>query len=92
MNRASAELFAARVLDWLAADHARIGSFLTASGLAPNDLRAAADAPDFLLAVLDFLMGDEALLLDCCNDLALPATTPAAARAALPGGEQVHWT
>jgi hypothetical protein len=92
MNRPVAEAFAAQVLGWLANDPGRIGAFLSATGLAPSDLRAAADAPDFLLAVIDFLMGDEALLLDCCAALGVPATTPASARAWLPGGEQVHWT
>jgi len=92
MNRPLAETFAAQVLDWLAGDHARIGAFLGATGTAPDQLRGAAGDPEFLLAVIDFLMADEALLLACCRDLGVPATTPATARAALPGGEQVHWT
>ena len=92
MKQADAESFAAEVLGWLAEDHARIGAFLAFSGLAPGSLRAAAGDSAFLLAVLDFLMADEALLLACCESLDVPATRPAAARMALPGGAEVHWT
>ncbi|WP_209426585.1 DUF3572 domain-containing protein [Pararhodobacter sp. SW119] len=92
MTQAQAELFAARVLGWLAEDHARIGAFLTTTGTAPGALRNVLDDPVFLLGVLDFLMSDEALLIDCCTGLETPVETPAAARAALPGGAEVHWT
>lgn len=92
MTRPAAELVAARMLDWLAQDPARIGAFLTASGTDPASLRSRAQDPVFLLAVIDFLMSDEALLLDCCAALDLPPETPALALAALPGGAQVHWT
>lgn len=92
MTRPQAEAFAAEVLGWLAEDHARIGAFLATTGMDPSQLRGAAGEPGFLLAVLDFLMADEALLIDCCRSLNVPATDPAAARASLPGGEQVHWT
>lgn len=92
MTPVQAEIFAVQVLGWLAEDHARIGSFLAASGVAPSELRHSARDPDFLLAVLDFLMSDEAQLLACCDALDVSATSPATARAALPGGETVHWT
>lgn len=92
MTRSEAELLAARCLDWLAADHARIGAFLSASGLAPAELRAMARRPEFALAVIDFVMSDESLLLAACAALGIPPEGPARARAALPGGEQVHWT
>jgi hypothetical protein len=92
MTQAQAEVFAAEMLGWLAGDHARIGAFLATSGMAPSDLRAAAGDPGLLLAVVDFVMADEALLLDFCASHDVAPTMPAAARAALPGGENVHWT
>lgn len=92
MSQPAAELLAARILDWLAQDPARIGAFLAASGTDPASLRPRAQDPAFLLAVIDFLMADEALLLDCCAALGLPPETPGQALAALPGGAQVHWT
>ncbi|MCC5969788.1 MAG: DUF3572 domain-containing protein [Pararhodobacter sp.] len=92
MTQAGAEHLAVQVLGWLAQDHARIAAFLAASGTAPGSLRERANEPDFLLAVIEFLMADEALLLDCCAALDLSPQTPADARAALPGGVPVHWT
>jgi len=92
MNRIQAETFAAAVLGWLAEDHARIGAFLAMTGMTSAELRRASGESDFSLAVVDFLMTDEALLIECCRSLEVPATTPAAAREALPGGAQVHWT
>ncbi len=92
MTQAQAELFATEILGWLAGDHARICAFLATTGMTPDALRGAAGEPAFLLAVIDFLMADEALLLACCAALDAPATMPAAARAALPGGATVHWT
>lgn len=92
MNSTAAEAFAARVLDWMAADAGRIGAFLGVSGLSPADLPALVGDCGFLLAVLDHLMQDEAQLLACCADLGVTPQTPAAARAALPGGTEVHWT
>ncbi|KPQ08175.1 MAG: Protein of unknown function (DUF3572) [Rhodobacteraceae bacterium HLUCCA12] len=92
MNQANAEFLAVRILGWLAEDHARIGAFLAASGTAPGMLRARASDPDFLLAVIEFLMADEAMMLDCCAALEIAPHDPAEARAHLPGGATVHWT
>lgn len=92
MTQPAAEVLAARILGWLAQDHARIAAFLAATGTAPGNLRERAQEPVFLLAVIEFLMSDEALLLECCSALDLPPETPEQARSALPGGAQVHWT
>lgn len=50
-------------LAFLAEDAARLGRFLALTGIGPEHLRAAADSPDTLLAVLDHLLSDESLLL-----------------------------
>ncbi|MCC5999711.1 MAG: DUF3572 domain-containing protein [Pararhodobacter sp.] len=92
LSQQQAEAFAAQVLQWLSSDAARIGGFLGASGLGPAELRQLAGQPEFLLAVLDFLMADEPQLLACCADLDVPPQRPAEARAALPGGDEWHWT
>jgi hypothetical protein len=92
MTRAQAESFAAEVLAWLAEDHARIVSFLAASGIAPTGVRDAARDPGLLLAVIEFLMADEALLVECCRSLGVPPTMPSSARSRLPGGEDMQWT
>lgn len=91
-SRQKAEVIAAGVLAWLSADSARLSAFLAATGANPHELSHALDRPDFLLAVLDFLMADEGLLLACCAELDIPPEHPAQARAALPGGAEMHWT
>ncbi len=50
-------------LGFLAEDAPRLGRFLALTGIGPDQLRSAADAPETLLAVLDHLLGDESLLL-----------------------------
>jgi len=54
---------ALRALAFLAGDPERLGRFLALTGIGPQRLRAAADAPDTLAAVLDYLLQDESLLL-----------------------------
>ena len=92
LSRPEAELFAARVLEWLCADAARLGAFMGATGAASADLRNVMRRPGFLLAVIDFLLADEGQLLACCEELGVPPERPAQARAALPGGAEPHWT
>ena len=92
MTRDAAEVFAARVLAWLAEDAARIEAFLGWSGESPSTLRKRIGDPGLLLAVIDFLMLDEAQLIEACGALGVPPETPMRARAALPGGDDPHWT
>jgi hypothetical protein len=54
-------------------------------------MKQASD-PIFLGAVLDFLMMDDAWVIGFCDHLSIPYERIMQARAALPGGEQVHWT
>ena len=62
-----ADVFAAEAaiaaLGFLADDTERLERFLALSGLGPHNLRRAAADPLFLRAVLDYLAGDEPLLL-----------------------------
>jgi hypothetical protein len=43
-------------------------------------------------AVLDHLLGDDQMVIAFCDAHGLPYTSPLAARAALPGGDTLHWT
>jgi hypothetical protein len=58
-----AEDLAGRALGFLAADPERLGRFMDLTGLTPATIRAAAASPGFAVAVLDHLLGDEALVL-----------------------------
>lgn len=92
LTRTAAEHFAAQVLAWIAEDYDRLGSFLGWSGLSPADLRGRVNEPELLLAVIEFLLLDDAQLIEACRALDYPPTTPLFARAALPGGDDPHWT
>ena len=59
---------------------------------AEGELRDRAAEPEFLGSVLDFLLMDDAWVVECCDAQGLAYDVPMRARAALPGGEQVHWT
>jgi hypothetical protein len=63
LTREDAEALALAALDFLGQDGERIGRFLSLSGLDPGTLRKAAAEPAFLSGVLDYVAGDEALLL-----------------------------
>lgn len=58
-----AEGLAIAALVFIAAETETLSRFLELTGIDPGDVRAAAQDQRFLLAVLDFLMADEPLLL-----------------------------
>ena len=92
MQRETAETVGLRALGWLAAHEELLPVFLGASGASLSDLRAGADDPAFLGSVLDFVLMDDAWVAAFCDASGLGYDAPMRARAALPGGGQVHWT
>ena len=87
-----AEVLSLKALSWLAGNDELLPVFLGASGASLSDLRDRVNDPAFLGAVLDFLLMDDAWVMAFCDIEALPYSALVEARAALPGGEQVHWT
>lgn len=92
MRSERAEAVAVAALSWLARREDDLGRFLAASGLDPADLRGAARAPEFLGAVLDFILAEERLARAFVEEEGLGPEDALAARAALPGGDAPHWT
>ena len=92
LSRENAETLALEALAWLLANDELLPVFMGATGASADDLRAGADDPAFLGSVLDFLMMDDAWVVAFCDGAGVPYDRPMAARAVLPGGEQVHWT
>ncbi len=92
MTRDEAETVGLQALAWLAADDELFGSFLGASGASAADAADAAARPEFLGAVLDFVLMEDAWVIAFCTQNGLAYTRPALARAALPGGQAFHWT
>lgn len=87
-----AETVALQALAWLAGDDEMLGMFLGATGTAPADLRDRAGDPEFLAAILDFVLMDDRWVGAFCAHAGLDPGAPLAARAALPGGAQTYWT
>lgn len=63
MDLDTAEAMGIAGLTFLAEDAGRLGHFLALTGLGPAELMAEAGSPRMLAAVLEHLIGDEALLL-----------------------------
>jgi len=63
ITREAAEALGIQALAYLAGDPERLGRFLALSGLGPETIRAAAHDPGFLAGVLEYIAGDEALLV-----------------------------
>jgi hypothetical protein len=70
-NHRDAEGIAISALGFLASDPERLALFLSVTGLGPENLRAAATEPAFLLSVLDYVAADESLLLALAGHLSI---------------------
>lgn len=92
MKQEAAETIALQALGWLAANDDLFPVFLGASGASAGDVAARAGDAEFLGAVLDFLLMDDAFVLAFCDAAGLAYALPMQARGSLPGGGQVHWT
>ncbi|WP_413869571.1 DUF3572 domain-containing protein [Albidovulum sp.] len=87
-----AETLALRALGWLVGNEEILPLFLGATGSSAADLRARAAEPEFLVSVLDFLLIDDAWVIAFCDAAGYGYGEPGAARQALPGGAEMHWT
>ena len=76
----SAEILALQALSWLAGDEGGLARFLAASGSDLESLKAGAGSPDTARALLEFLLGNEDLLLAFCETTSIK---PQAVHAAL---------
>ncbi|EIE52704.1 hypothetical protein AL036_11045 [Salipiger aestuarii] len=92
VSRKLADVVGLQAVAWLAGQDDLLGVFLGATGASEQDFRSALEDPAFQGAVLDFILMDDAWVSRFCDAQDLPYDTPRAARAHLPGGEEVHWT
>lgn len=88
----TAEILALQAFGWLAANEDLLPVFMGSTGLSPDDLRDRAAEPEFLASVLDFLLMDDAWIIAFCDATGVRYDAPLLARAALPGGQALHWT
>ncbi len=92
LTRDSAELLAIEALSWLIGNDDLLPVFLGSTGASVHDVRQRAQDPEFLGAVLDFLLMDDVWIQAFCSEKDFGPDLPMRARAALPGGAQVDWT
>ena len=92
MRQETAEEIGQNVLIWMAGQDDLMQVFLGSTGASASDVRLGARDPDFLGAVLDFLMMNDDWVAQFCADHGHAPDVPGRARAALPGGDTVHWT
>lgn len=81
-----AERIALLALRFLAEDGARLGRFLSLTGLGPDELRASAGERHVLAAVLGHILEDESLLLLFVGNHGLPPEDIGGAHRLLGGG------
>ena len=92
MTQDQAELLAIRALGWLAANDELWPVFLGATGAEAGALRDRAQDPEFLGALLDFLLMDDAWVVEAGAALSVTPEALVTARHALPGGAEINWT
>lgn len=80
MNFEAAEWVGIHGLAFLASDMARLGRFLSLTGIGPAEIAANKDDPQFLASVLEYMLGDEPLLLEFAANKSYP-----------PGSVQIAW-
>lgn len=83
-----AEIIALQSLNFLASDPDRISRFMAITGLQPQDIRSRAGEAPFLAGLLDYLRGDQGLLLTFAESAALDPAEIDAAYWKLTGGRQ----
>jgi hypothetical protein len=86
MTPERAEILALESLGWLAGEDSALERFLNQSGIDAAALRQAAGSPEISMAVLDFLLGNEDLLLQFCQSASIDPKQMHLARHVL-GGE-----
>ncbi len=92
MDQKQAEIRALGVLAWLVGNEELLPVFLNATGADESDLRTRVAESEFLGSVLDFLMMDDAWVMQYCDGEGLAYETLMRARQCLPGGADVSWT
>ena len=92
MQQDAAQTVALQALGWILADDEVAQAFLSATGVTAGELAARAQEAEFHGAILDFLLMDDQWIVGFCDAVGLAYTVPMAARSALSGGQQEHWT
>ena len=85
LSRDDAETLAFQAIGFLAEEPNRIGRFLSLTGMEPTTLMDAAETAPVQVAVLDYLLSDESLLMVFSGHAGVDPTAVTVARALLDG-------
>ena len=80
LNLETSQDIALQALIFIAEDTKRLSNFLKTTGLNSKEIRENSVLPGFLVGVLDYLLGNESLLLCFCSNKELDPTTIAPAK------------
>jgi hypothetical protein len=86
-GKEQAEALAVQALTFIAADPELLPRFLALTGIEAGQIRRAAREPGFLAGVLQFILAHEPTLKRFADETGVPPSSVAAARRALPGGD-----
>jgi len=92
LSQKTAETIGLQALTWLAGHDDLLPVFMGATGVGEDDIRNSVQDPDFMGSILDFIMQDDAWVVEFCDHVNLAYDMPLQARNALPGGGLPHWT
>ena len=92
MTNDRAETVALKALGWLVGNEELLPVFLGASGADLDTVRTGAQDPAFLMSVLDFVLMDDAWVLELAQAAQIAPEEPFAARQVLAGPGAAHWT
>ena len=76
LSPSDSEIIALKLLEFLASDDERLGGFLGMTGTSPAALRANASRPEFLAGVLQYVLQNEALLVECAASCEIDPNLP----------------
>ena len=65
-----------QMLAWLAKEPERLAAFCDATGYTVDSLKSSIAGPEVALAALEYLLGDESLLLQFCAETGTPPDLP----------------
>jgi hypothetical protein len=92
MTPDEASAIATDAVIWLASEPEALAGFLVASGLAPGEVARRGADPEFLAAVLDWVLGSDATVLAFVAAAGRRPEDPARARSLIAGGPPPEWT
>lgn len=87
MDKSRAVDIALQGFAWASGQDEVMSAFFAQTGSDPAALRGAAERPEFLGFVLDFLLGQDEWVRGCADAIGEDPANLAIARAYLPGGE-----